>query len=161
MNLLTTNNPLYFAPIIICIYIIWEDFVSISNPSEVTITDESITFGAFGRKHTFLWSEIKLFTIKEFVSSRKMFIRINDAGLLKGRYWVNCYFFVDGEELYMWLRDKEYALHPNSLKAQARRSNEKDYEERQIRNAKKLKEREAKQQARLEKLGIKKTKEDK
>ena len=129
-NFVTTQSILFIVPIIICVYIIWEDFISLSNPKTVTITDDSITFGAFGKFHTYKWSEIKRFTIKEFISSRKMYIRINDAGLLKGRYWVNCYFMNDCDEIYMWLRDKEYELDPNSLKAQARRTNEAAFEER-------------------------------
>lgn len=155
-NYLTTKSNLYIVPIIICIYIIWEDFISLSNPKTVTITDESITFGAFGKFHTYKWNEIKKFQIKEFVSSRKMYIRINEAGLLKGRYWVNCYFMNDTDELYMWLRDKEYELDPNSLKAQARRSNEADFEERKRKASEKKALKEKQEQEKKEKRLAKK-----
>ena len=160
-NLFVNQNIIYSLPIIICAYIIMEDFVTISNPSSVTITDESITFSAYGRSHKFLWNEMRSFTIKEFISSRKMFIRINGGGIFSGRYWLSCLYFLDGEELYMWLRDKEYLMNPNSLKSQARRSNEKDFAQRQVKNAEKQAAREKKQQERLERLGIKRKNTDK
>lgn len=141
-NLVSTKNSFFSVPIIICIYIIWEDFISLSNPKTVTITDDSITFGAFGKFHTYKWSEIKKFQIKEFISSRKMYIRINEAGLFKGRYWVNCYFMNDCDEIYMYLRDKEYELNPNSLKSIARRTNEADFEERKKKAEEKKKQKE-------------------
>lgn len=157
-NVFRYQSYLYCVPIIICIYIIWEDFISLSNPKTVTITDDSITFGAFGKFHTYKWNEIKKFQIKEFISSRKMYIRINNAGLLRGRYWVNCYFMNDCDELYMWLRDKEYELDPNSLKAQARRSNEADFEERKRKAQEKKELKEKKRKEKAEQRALKKNK---
>lgn len=163
-NYITTKSVLFIVPIIICIYIIWEDFISLSNPKTVTITDDSITFGAFGKFHTYKWTEIKKFQIKEFVTARKMYIRINDAGLLKGRYWVNCYFMNDCDEIYLFLRNKEYEIHPNSLKSIARRTNEEDFEERKKKAEEKKrlkqKKKEEKQKRKLAKKEAKLNKEN-
>ena len=155
-NFATTQKAIYLAPIIICIYIIWEDFISNSNPKIVTITDDSISFSSFGRTHTYRWNDIKRFQIKEFITARKMFIRINGGGLLSGRYWVNCYYMNDCDELYLYLRDKEYEIDPYSLKSQARRSNEADFEKRKKKAEEKAKLKEQKEKEKAERKAAKK-----
>ena len=121
----------YLIPIIICIYIIWEDFISLSNPKIIHITDDYISFEAFNKKHLYKWEDIKKFKIKEFSTAKKMYIRINDDTLLKGRYWINCFYMNDRDELYMWLRNKEMELNPNSIKTQTIKANEEDFIKRQ------------------------------
>lgn len=104
----------------IAAYTVWETFISLSNPSKIAISDEGITFYAYGREHSYLWKDIEMFRIKEFPGARKLFIRINGAGFLKGRYWLHCYYFNDSDELYGRMVDKEYQIHPNTVKAWAR-----------------------------------------
>ena len=40
-------------------------------------------------------------------------------------------YFNDTDELYTFLRDKEYEIHPDTMKAIARRTNEEDFKKRQ------------------------------
>jgi len=137
---------IYLVPIIVCIYIIWEDFISLSNPKIVHITDEFISFKQFSRTHTYYWKDIKRFSIKEFMSARKMYIRINDDNIFKGRYWVNCYFMNDTDEIYMWLRNKEMELNPNSVKTRSIISNQEEFEKRQKARAEKQAKKEKEKQ---------------
>lgn len=130
ISLLWSHNFLLIAVIIICAYTYWETYASLSNPEIVKIDEQSITFSGCGMVHTYKWSEIYSFQLKEFPSAQKVFLRVNEASLKKGRYWINYGNFSDGQELYMFLRDKEYEKHPNSIKSQARRSTEKKFEER-------------------------------
>lgn len=121
---------IWIVGLVVSFYSAWEIFVSGSNPSKVTIDDYSITFTSYGKDHRYEWNEINKLQVKEFIGARKLFVRINDPGFLKGRYWVNCYYSNDTDELYKYIVDREYNLHPNTLKSQARANGEKDLAER-------------------------------
>ncbi|MCI8566206.1 MAG: hypothetical protein HFI39_07845 [Lachnospiraceae bacterium] len=147
------NMILWIGAGIISFYTVWETFISLSNPSKVIVDADSITFCAYGREHRYLWSEIERFKVKEFTGARKLFVRINKAGILRGRYWVNCYYFNDTDLLYKYIVDREYLIHPTSLKARARETGERDREEMAEKRKKKQEEaekRQAEKQARKE-----------
>ncbi|MBO4919457.1 MAG: hypothetical protein J5365_04805, partial [Erysipelotrichaceae bacterium] len=135
-------NFLLIPVMVVCLYTYWETYVSLANPQEIVIDDRAITFRGCGKEHTYLWKEIYSFRVKEFVTARKIFLRINKADMNKGRYWINCMYFNDTDELYMFLRDKEYEIHPDSVKAIARRTNEEEFKERQAKKAQKEAEKE-------------------
>lgn len=120
-------NFLLIPVMVVCLYTYWETYVSLANPQKITVDDRAITFEGCGKKHTFLWKDIYSFKVKEFVTARKIFLRINKTDMMQGRYWINCRYFNDTDELYMFLRDKEYEIHPNSIKSIARRSNEEEF----------------------------------
>ena len=119
--LLKTANAMYLAMIVVCCYIIFETFITCVNPSKVILDEESITF--IDSRHTdrYLWSEIKDFRVKAIPNRKQVYIRINkdDFQLFKGRYWVFCLYFNDGDELYHFFLDKEAQMHPDTLKAKA------------------------------------------
>lgn len=124
VNIVMGNAAVLFAIVLlVAAYTAWNDFISISNPDTVKINENSISFLAYGREHSYLLSDIKNFRIREFPSSGKIFLRVNKSGLLKGRYWIHTKMFDDGKELFDTLRDMEYNIHPDSLKARARRVN--------------------------------------
>ncbi len=119
-HLITGDSPmLWIGAAIVSGYFVWETFISIANPSKVEIDDKGITFSAYKKNHHYEWSEIRKFKCKPLASGTKMFIRINEAGIFRGRYWVNCYYYSEGEELFKFLFHKEIEVDPNGLKAKA------------------------------------------
>lgn len=113
---------MYLAISIISAYIIFETFITCANPNKITITDDMIVFEDPRHKDKYYWNEIKDFRVKELPNRKQVFIRINkdDLQLLKGRYWVYCYYFNDMDELYNFFLDKEAQIHPDTIKAKAR-----------------------------------------
>ena len=121
-QLIVSKEAIWAIVLIIAVYTVWNSFVTISNPSKVTLSDEEIVFSAYGREDHFLMTEITSFRVKDFPNVRKLFIRINNATWFKGRYWVPAAFFNDTDELYNAILDIEEHFHPNSLKSMARHS---------------------------------------
>lgn len=121
-QLVATKQSMWIIILIVAGYTIWNSFISISNPGKVILSDEEIVFCAYGREDHFPMSEIKSFRVKDFANVRKMFIRVNQAGLLKGRYWVPAAFFNDTDELYKRILDIEEQIHPGTLKSMARQN---------------------------------------
>lgn len=119
-------NMMYIALIGICLYIFYETFIICANPNEIIISDRNITFKDPRREDTYNWNEIKDWHVKELPNRRQLYIRINNEkfNFYKGRYWVYCYYFNDCEELYKFLVEKEYEIHPDSLKAKAIKKSE-------------------------------------
>ncbi len=115
-----TQDTLMAIIFIVAFYTVWNSFITISNPSKVTLSDEEIVFSAYGREDRFPMTEITSFRVKDFPNVRKLFIRINNASWFKGRYWVPALFFNDTDELYKAILDIEERIHPNTLKSAAR-----------------------------------------
>ena len=107
----------------VAFYQVWNTFVAIANPRRVTLGDEAISFAAFGRTDRFELGDVHEFRVREFPSAKKMYVRINGGGLLRGRYWLQTKVMTDGDELFRRLLDMEYKLHPDTIKARARRVN--------------------------------------
>ena len=124
-QLIVTKEPIWVAVIIVAGYTVWNSFVTISNPSKVTLSDEEIVFSAYGREDHFPMTEIKSFRVKDFPNVRKLFVRINNASWFKGRYWIPAAFFNDTDELYKAILDIEERIHPSTLKSMARYSQKK------------------------------------
>lgn len=108
---------------LIAFYTVWNTFISHSNPEIVKFEENAISFSSFQKEDRYTFEDIKQFRIREFPSSGKMYIRINNSNLFKGRYWVQTSQFNDGKELFHKLLDMEYEMHPDTLKARARRVN--------------------------------------
>ncbi|MGI6608607.1 MAG: hypothetical protein ACOX1F_06530 [Erysipelotrichaceae bacterium] len=127
------KNILNLFIVVVCVYQIFNTFFSLSNPQEVYIDDHRITFKAYGQVHSYDFKQIYDFRVKEFPQAKKVYLRINknQNNLLKGRYWVFCLYFNDSDELFRWFLDKEYQMHPDTIKAHARRSNEMSPEEKE------------------------------
>lgn len=104
-------------------YAIWNSFISVSNPQKVEIGNDFICFSAYGKEHKYFYDDVKSFRIREFPSAGKIYLRVNQSNFLKGRYWIHTTQFEDGKELFKKLLEMEYELHPDSLKAKARRVN--------------------------------------
>jgi len=130
ISLFWSKNFLLIGVIVVCAYTYWETYGALSNPGEIKIDEQGITFSGCGMTNSYKWKDIYNFQMKEFPTAQKVFLRVNEASLKRGRYWINYGCFDDGQELYLFLRDKEYEIHPNSIKSRARRSTEKGFEER-------------------------------
>ena len=111
------------ALILIDLYIIYETFITCANPNEVIITDKKLIFKDPRHKDEYYWSDIKDFRVKELPDRKQVYIRINKDkfDFFKGRYWVYCLYFNDCDELYKFFCAKEMEIHPDTIKAYARR----------------------------------------
>ena len=112
----------------VAFYQVWNTFISLSNPERVEIDEEgdSISFSGFGRVDSYKLSELSTFLVRPFPSSGKTYIRVQNHNIFKGRYWVPTKMFSDGGELFTYLVNLGYKVHPNSLQARAHDVN-KDY----------------------------------
>lgn len=107
--------------LIVCAYQVLNTFIAIANPAWVDFDDEGVAFGAYGREDRYPWSEVRELSVREFPGKERMYVRINGGGILHGRYWVRTGRFEDGDELYDAMVAKELEIHPDGLKARARR----------------------------------------
>ncbi len=115
-----SQQPLLFGFIaLVAGYSSWNTFISGSNPSKVILEEDGISFLSYGRVDRYDFDKITSFRAKDFRGSGKIFLRVNNSGMLKGRYWIHTAQFNDGEELFLYLLKLEYKTHPTSIKARA------------------------------------------
>lgn len=117
------NRGILFFIALIAFYTFWNSFIGKCNTQQVKISETTLSFESLGREDSYKIDEIKKIRVREFPTGGKMYIRINDYNLLKGRYWVQFKKFNDGQDLMRQILDIEYKIHPETLKARARRVN--------------------------------------
>ena len=108
---------------IVCIYTIWNSFVSKVHPEKIVIKENEIIFESFNSKDRYYIDGTDRFQLREFPSSGKLYLRIGNAQIQKGRYWINTKNYNNGKELFQLFRDLDYKINPDSLKSKARRVN--------------------------------------
>ena len=108
---------------IVCIYTIWNSFVSKVHPEKIVIKENEIVFESFNSKDRYYIDGTDRFHLREFPSSGKLYLRIGNEQLQKGRYWINTKNYNNGKELFQLFRDLDYKINPDSLKSKARRVN--------------------------------------
>ena len=108
---------------IVCIYTMWNSFVSKVHPEKIVIKGNEIVFESFNSKERYYIDGTDTFQLREFPSSGKLYLRIGKAQFKKGRYWINTKNYNNGKELFELFRDLDYQINPESLKSKARRVN--------------------------------------
>ncbi len=112
-EVLTNKATSYSVPIAVLALIIFLDhYLSLSHPEKVKTTDQSIEFSCFGRHHHYTFEEIQRINIRKTAFSKSIYVRINGAGLTKGRYWLQIEQFGQGLELQAFLESLVELKHP-------------------------------------------------
>jgi hypothetical protein len=57
-------------------------------PSHVAWDEEGITFGAYGRVHTFAWQDVTRVSVRRFLVRDRVLVRVAPAPAWRGRYWL-------------------------------------------------------------------------
>lgn len=119
-NYMNLSINIYSLMIVICTYGIFNTFVSSSNPKMITMDNKYVCFSSFNTTHEYEIKAIKKIKIREF-HDKKMYLKINEGGFFKGRYWIKTNMFNDSIELYNYFIELEECLHPESLKFRNKR----------------------------------------
>ena len=107
--------------LIICIYNVWNEFVSLSNPYEFDLGEETITFRGYNKEHTYKISEMAAFSMRMVAGNTKIYMNIDKGGLLKGRYWIRVSEFDDDKDIIDYFYDLDEQVNPHSVITKAER----------------------------------------
>lgn len=89
-----------------------DHFGALSHPERVETQEKSIEFICFGRRHRYTFDQIVRINIRKTAFSKNIYVRINDAGLIKGRYWLQIEQLNEGQELLKFLEGLVELKHP-------------------------------------------------
>ncbi len=106
------GSALAASVIIITLLLFTDHFVALTHPECITVTEDSIAFASFRRQHVYPFHGIERLNMRQMGLSKDIYLRINDAGFFKGRYWIRIQDFSDGEELKSLLEQKMMERHP-------------------------------------------------
>ena len=107
--------------VVVATYGAFKTFVSKAYPRTITISEECISFESLGRTDSYRLKDVHDIRVREYPSELRMYVRMDNDGFLRGRYWVHAQWFSDGEELFSRVCELEDRLNPNTLKARVRR----------------------------------------
>lgn len=105
-----TITTLPFALLAALVFL--DHYLALSHPEKVITDNQSIEFSCFGRSHKYDFTQIQRINVRKTAFSKSIYVRINSAGLLKGRYWLQPEQFNDGEELQKFLETLVELKHP-------------------------------------------------
>ena len=92
--------------------IVLDHTLALSHPQQITLGDGWIEFSGFGHAHHYALSEIQRINLRQNAFSKSVYVRINEAGLLKGRYWIQFDQLPDGSALRAYLEALVEQKHP-------------------------------------------------
>lgn len=92
--------------------LLFDHGVALSHPTSVTLTDTSIQFHAFKRTHEYQFKDITRINVRKLSRGRRLYVRINEASLLKGRYWCHLDHMNDATQLTTFLESLMEERHP-------------------------------------------------
>lgn len=105
----------------VCVYNVWNTFVSISNPSEIVVADSTLTFMAYKGSHVYETDKIEKFAMRPVAGGERLYVMINNGGILRGRYWIRLPEFNDSKELNDYFYKLDAKVNPNSVFTTARK----------------------------------------
>ncbi|PBH21055.1 hypothetical protein BGV20_08160 [Clostridioides difficile] len=114
-NYTNFNLNIYSLLIIVCTYGIFNTFISSRIPDIIIIDRQCIHFTSFMTTHKYEIKDIEKIRIREFYN-KKIYLKINDGKLFKGRYWIRTNMFNNSIALYSYFIELEECLYPDSLK---------------------------------------------
>ncbi|MCJ7967089.1 MULTISPECIES: hypothetical protein [Eubacterium] len=107
--------------LIICVYNVWNEFISLSNPYEFELGKDSVTFRAYKQEHTYKISEMTNFSMRMVAGNTSIYMNINKGGILKGRYWIRVSEFEEQDEIVDYFYDLDEKVNPDSVVTRARK----------------------------------------
>ena len=121
-QVMTGFDGLLMFVLIICVYNVWNEFVSLSNPYEFDLGEETITFRGYNKEHTYKISEMTAFSMRMVAGNTKIYMNIDKGGLLKGRYWLRVSEFDDDKDIIDYFYDLDERVNPHSVITKARKA---------------------------------------
>lgn len=89
-GLLVNNDASWYGAVFVLGLVLFLDHgVALSHPTSVIIEETSVQFHAFKHHHTFNLEDITRINVRKVSRGRRLYVRLNDASLLKGRYWLH------------------------------------------------------------------------
>ncbi|MDD3186284.1 MAG: hypothetical protein PHD70_06010 [Anaerostipes sp.] len=117
---ISEDKLIYILVLCLCLYNVWNMFVSISNPSEIIVDENHLIFSAYGRQHMYDMDLIKHYAMRPLAGNTRMYMTINKNGLLKGRYWVRTDEFSNNKQLQEFFYNLDAKVNPDSIVTRAR-----------------------------------------
>ncbi|WP_347993393.1 hypothetical protein [uncultured Eubacterium sp.] len=118
---MTGFSGLLMFILIICVYNVWNEFISLSNPYEFELGKDSVTFRAYKQEHTYKISEMTNFSMRMVAGNTSIYMNINKGGILKGRYWIRVSEFEEQDEIVDYFYDLDEKVNPDSVVTRARK----------------------------------------
>ena len=118
---MTGFSVLLMFILIICVYNVWNEFISLSNPYEFELGKDSVTFRAYKQEHTYKISEMTNFSMRMVAGNTSIYMNINKGGILKGRYWIRVSEFEEQDEIVDYFYDLDEKVNPDSVVTRARK----------------------------------------
>lgn len=112
LSITQPNNTFTLSLLILTTIMFFDYVVALSHPEHIIVDEDKIIFKGLIKEHVYLINEIERINVRPVSYNRRIYVRINQAGLLKGRYWIHLDHIEAGSDLRKRLEAMVEEKHP-------------------------------------------------
>ena len=114
-NIFSFGVNIYTFIILASCYELFNIYIAGVKPSEIELNNNSFILRGFRKEDVYEIQDLKYMMTKE-LANKKIYLRLNNYSLFKGRYWIDTKSYENSENLYLNIMELERLICPNQLK---------------------------------------------
>ena len=114
-NILNFNVNIYTFIILASCYELFNIYIAGVKPLEIELDNQRLVLRGYRKEDIYEIQDLKYMMTKE-LANRRLYLRINNYSLFRGRYWIDTKSYENSENLYLNLMELERLICPNQLK---------------------------------------------
>ena len=114
-NILNFNVNIYTFIILASCYELFNIYIAGVKPLEIELDNQRLVLRGYRKEDIYEIQDLKYMMTKE-LANRRLYLRINNYSLFRGRYWIDTKSYENSENLYLNIMELERLICPNQLK---------------------------------------------
>ena len=114
-NILDFNINIYTFIILASCYELFNIYIAGVKPLEIDLDSHRFILRGYRKEDIYEIQDLKYMMTKE-LANKKLYLRINQYSLFRGRYWIDTKSYENSENLYLNIMELERLICPNQLK---------------------------------------------
>ena len=114
-NILDFNINIYTFIILASCYELFNIYIAGVKPLEIDLDSHRFILRGYRKEDIYEIQDLKYMITKE-LANKKLYLRINQYSLFRGRYWIDTKSYENSENLYLNIMELERLICPNQLK---------------------------------------------
>ena len=114
-NILDFNINIYTFIILASCYELFNIYIAGVKPLEIDLDSHRFILRGYRKEDIYEIQDLKYMMTQE-LANKKLYLRINQYSLFRGRYWIDTKSYENSENLYLNIMELERLICPNQLK---------------------------------------------
>ena len=114
-NIFNFSINIYTFIILASCYELFNIYIAGVKPLEIELDSQRLILKGYRKEDIYEIQDLKYMMTKE-LANKRLYLRVNNYSLFKGRYWIDTKSYENSENLYLNIMELERLICPNQLK---------------------------------------------